>query len=119
MSESRTAPSPFPDILRKTREEKGLSQADLAEKTGFQPSAISHFEAGRRSPSFDNLRRLADALSVTIDFLLGRQPDPQPAGPAAEQLFRNFEQMTSEDQDTLNSFAKMLAEKNKNRPGGS
>lgn len=105
----------FPEILRKTREDKGLSQSELAEKAGMQPSAISHFEAGRRSPSFDNLRRLADALSLPIDYLLGRQRDPLPAGPAAEQLFRDFEKMTSEDQDTLTSFAKMLAEKNKSR----
>jgi transcriptional regulator with XRE-family HTH domain len=111
-------PELFQDILRKTRESKGLSQTELAEKAGFQPSAISHFEAGRRSPSFDNLKRLADTLNVTIDFLLGRQPDPQAAGPAAHQLFRNFEQMTAEDQETLTDFAKMLAKKNKSRPAG-
>lgn len=92
-----------------------MSQADLAEKAGMQSSAISHFEAGRRSPSFDNLKRLADALNVTIDFLLGRQPEARVAGPAADQLFRNFEKLTAEDQETLSSFAKMLAEKNKQR----
>lgn len=111
-------PAPFQEILRKTREDRGLSQSELAVRARLQPSAISHFEAGRRSPSFDNLRRLADALSVTIDFLLGRQPDPQPAGPAAEQLFRNFEQMTSKDQETLAGFAKMLADQNRERQGG-
>lgn len=106
---------PFSDILRKTREDKGLSQSELADKAGMQPSAISHFEAGRRSPSFDNLKRLADALNVTIDYLLGRQREPQSAGPVAEQLFRDFEKMSAEDQETLTSFAKMLAQKNKSR----
>lgn len=105
----------FPEILRKTRQERGLSQADLAVKCGLQPSAISHFEAGRRSPSFDNLRRLADALNVTIDYLLGRQPAPQTAGPAAEQLFRDFEQMSADDQETLTRMAQMLAEKSRER----
>ena len=51
-------PEAFEDRLRRSREEKGLSQAELAQKTGFQPSAISHFESGRRSPSFDNLKKL-------------------------------------------------------------
>jgi transcriptional regulator with XRE-family HTH domain len=105
----------FPDILRKMRESKKLSQTELAEKTGFQPSAISHFETGRRSPSFDNLKRLADALSVSIDFLLGREDSSKSVGPAAEQLFRDFEHMSSEDQDTLTKFASMLAQKNKER----
>jgi transcriptional regulator with XRE-family HTH domain len=99
--------------------ERGLSQAELAAKCGFQPSAVSHFEAARRAPSFDNLRRLADALNVTIDYLLGRQPMPQMAGPKADQLFRNFEQMSADDQETLASMADILAKKNKAHIEGS
>jgi transcriptional regulator with XRE-family HTH domain len=109
----------FGEGLRKTREEKGLSQAELAQKSGLQPSAISHFESGRRSPSFDNLKRLADALSVTIDYLLGREPVPTSAGPVAQKLFRDFGQMSAEDQDDLAKFAALLAEKNRRRQGGS
>jgi transcriptional regulator with XRE-family HTH domain len=108
----------FGDRLRRVREEKRLSQADLAERTGFQPSAISHFESGRRAPSFDNLKRLADALSVTIDFLMGRQTEPQTAGPAVDKLFRNFEKLSTDDQETVAGFAKMLADRNKSRHGG-
>ena len=108
----------FADILRRTREKRGLSQSQLAEKTGLQPSAVSHFEAGRRAPSFSNLRHLADALGVSIDFLIGRQRRPQPAGPAAERLFRDFAQLSSEDQDMLARFAKTLAERNKGQREG-
>jgi transcriptional regulator with XRE-family HTH domain len=108
-------PDSFPELLRKTREGKGLSQSELAQKAGLQPSAISHFESGRRAPAFDNLKRLADALSVTIDFLLGRSKDPKSAGPVADQLFRDFEEMSSDDQESLAKIAKMLAEKNKQR----
>jgi len=105
----------FGERLRRIREEKRLNQSDLAERTGFQPSAISHFESGRRAPSFENLKKLADALAVTIDFLLGRETVPTTAGPVAEKLFRNFEQMTAEDQDDLAKIAAMLAEKNRRR----
>jgi len=105
----------FGERLRRIREEKRMNQTDLAARTGFQPSAISHFESGRRSPSFDNLKKLADALAVTIDFLLGRESVPTTAGPVAEKLFRNFQKMTAEDQDDLAKFAAMLAEKNRLR----
>lgn len=108
-------PEDFGDILRKERETRGLSQSELAQKAGFQPSAISHFESGRRSPSFDNLKKLADALSVTIDYLLGRETIPSSAGPLAEKLFRDFEQMSAEDQDDLANFAALLAKKNRHR----
>lgn len=107
----------FPDRLRKAREAKGLSQTDLAAKAGMEPSAISHFENGRRGPSFANLRRLADALAVTIDYLVGRADEPRGSGPAAEQLFRDFERLSSEDQETLTGLARMLAKKNDERLG--
>jgi transcriptional regulator with XRE-family HTH domain len=105
----------FGDRLRRLREEKRLSQAELAERTGFQPSAISHFESGRRAPSFDNIKKLADALAITIDYLLGRQTVPASAGPVAEKLFRNFEKMSAEDQDDIAKFAALLAAKNRRR----
>lgn len=62
----------FADRLRTVRKLRNLSQGDLAERTGLQPSAVSHFESDRRTPSFDNLKRLADALNVSADYLLGR-----------------------------------------------
>jgi transcriptional regulator with XRE-family HTH domain len=62
----------FRERLRQAREENNLTQAELGEKTGLPPSSISHFEKGPRKPSFDNLRRLAAALHVTTDYLLGR-----------------------------------------------
>jgi len=101
----------FQDRLRKTRLDRGLSQTDLADRAGFQPSAISHFETGTRAPSFDNLRKLADALGVSIDYLLGRQDENTAAGPVAEQLYRDFKKLSSSDQETVAGMAKMLAEK--------
>ena len=103
----------FGAILRKVRENQNLSQSDLAKKSGFEPSAISHFETGKRAPSFENLKRLADALSVSIDYLLGRTEEPSSSGPVAEKLFRNFGNMSAEDQDTISKMVEMLAKKNK------
>ena len=108
----------FGETLRKIREDKGLSQVELAEKAGFQPSAVSHFESGRRSPSFDNLKRLANALSVTIDFLLGREFDPRSAGPVVEQLFRNVEQMSAEDQERPHPVRPNACGQEEGRPTG-
>lgn len=102
----------FEDRLRKTRLDRGLSQTDLAKQAGFQPSAISHFETGSRSPSFDNLRRLADALGVSIDYLLGRQSQSTAAGPVADRLHRNFDKMSLSDQAFIAAMAEELAKKN-------
>jgi transcriptional regulator with XRE-family HTH domain len=87
----------FPERLREVRETRGLSQAGLAGKTGLQATAISHFETGTRSPSFDNLKRLADALNVATDYLIGRSDDLKLAGPETDNLFRGLEQLSEAD----------------------
>jgi transcriptional regulator with XRE-family HTH domain len=114
MTKSSSSPDEFAVRLRAAREAKGLSQADLAEKTGLQPSAISHFETGRRAPAFDNLKVLADALSVTTDYLMGREKVGTAAGPEAEQMFRDFSKLSAADQERLAEFARLLAKKRAN-----
>jgi transcriptional regulator with XRE-family HTH domain len=103
----------FAERLQAARQLRKLSQSELASKAGLQPSAVSHFETGRRSPSFDNLKSLSTALEVTTDYLLGRVDEPQLQGETANQLFRHAQKMSQQDLDTLTSFAAMLAKKSK------
>jgi transcriptional regulator with XRE-family HTH domain len=108
----------FGSRLKTVRESRGLSQSDLAAKTGLQPSAISHFETNSRSPSFDNLKRLADALNVSTDHLLGRTTEAAIAGPAVDRLFRHGQNLTDEDWQAMESMAEALAKKNSGRGKG-
>jgi ribosome-binding protein aMBF1 (putative translation factor) len=57
--------------LATARAWRPMTQAKLAAECGLQPSAVAHFEAGRREPSSKNLRKLALALDVSADWLLG------------------------------------------------
>lgn len=61
----------FRMALKEIRSNRKLSQTDLAKKIGLLPSAISHFETGRRSPRLLNLWKLCKALNVTPNELLG------------------------------------------------
>ena len=104
----------FLERLRTARNTRGLSQEALAEKAELQPSAISHFETGSRKPSFDNLRRLADALSVTTDYLIGRVDDMNAVATdvaTADRIHRHLNQLTGEDLDFAELFLRSLAEK--------
>jgi transcriptional regulator with XRE-family HTH domain len=118
MAESSTPSPAFQDRLRFAREARKLTQAELAEKSGLQPSAVSHFETGGRSPSFDNLKRLADALDVSTDYLLGRVDEIKASGPVSQQIFRHMGSMSTSDQESLAMMAKMLAAKNKGKTKG-
>ena len=50
--------------VRELRRTKGLSQAELAEKTGTHQPHISAMERGRRAPSFELIAAIAAALGV-------------------------------------------------------
>ena len=109
---SSASPEVFPVRLREARGLRQLSQGELAQKTGLQPSAVSHFETGARKPSFDNLRRLADALKVTTDYLLGRVDTIEAlAGP--DQLHRDYSQLSSADREVADQMMALLAAKAK------
>lgn len=58
--------------LRIVREARGYNRTDLGRLAKLHPSSIAHFESGGRKPSFANLIRLADALEVSTDYLMGR-----------------------------------------------
>ena len=73
-------PSPsdiFRKRLREAREMRGYKQEQLAERAKMPATTVAHFEAGTRKPSFDSLRKLAIALEITTDYLLGRVDDPE------------------------------------------
>jgi transcriptional regulator with XRE-family HTH domain len=107
--------SNFSERLRTARELRKLSQAELAEKADLQPSAVSHFESGRRSPSFQNLKALADALQVTTDYLIGRTNEPNVSHAVSQKLYRHAEKMSDEDLQTLTNIAEVLAKKGKRK----
>lgn len=53
----------------------GWSQVELGVRSGLHPTAVAHYEHGRRAPSLANLCALADALYVSTDYLLGRKKE--------------------------------------------
>jgi transcriptional regulator with XRE-family HTH domain len=110
MSKSSHPSDVFPARLRTAREHRALSQGDLAKRSGLQSSAISHFETGTRKPSFDNLRRLADALEVATDYLLGRV-DEFSGLAGADELHRHYDRLSSEDRDVADKLLELLAQR--------
>ena len=109
----------FQERLRTAREKlREWSQSQLADRAGMPPSSIAHFETGSRKPSFDTLRRLANALEVTTDYLLGRVDDPGLAE-AGDPLYRDVGKLTGHDREIAKDFLKMLAERSQEKKSGN
>ncbi|WP_230578205.1 helix-turn-helix domain-containing protein, partial [Xenorhabdus bovienii] len=60
----------FAQRLRELRRQKGLSQSELGKLAELHYTHIGRFERGTSRPGSDTLKRLADVLDVTSDYLL-------------------------------------------------
>lgn len=74
----------FSTRLRDIIEDKGVSQAWLAEKAMTTEATISRYISGVHKPNLDIVARIAKALNVSIDYIMDlslsptpyREPDP-------------------------------------------
>ena len=61
--------------IKSARSKAKLTQEDLAIRLNMNPSAVGQWETARTAPSTERLAPLADALDVSVDWLLGRVQD--------------------------------------------
>ena len=64
--------------IKLLREEKELSQLELAKILNISNSTLSQYEAGNRVPGDDIKKKIADYFNVSVDFLLGRTEERNP-----------------------------------------
>jgi len=102
------------DRIRSQRMKLGMTQTQLAKEAKLTPAAISQFESGSRKPSFDALSKLAPALKVTTDYLLGRkQPGYEDimADPKVGVMFRGIMKLSEKDKESMLEFYEFLKSK--------
>ena len=105
----------FAQRLKEARDRRKLSQVDLARQSGLPSTTISHFESGSRKPSFDNLRKLNEALGVSADYLLGATEHSAPSA-LANRIARHLANATEAEISMLEMFAKSLRGNTKQGP---
>ena len=58
------------EVLTAIRKEKGVSQTDLAARSGLTQPHIGYIEQGKRRPTIDSLKRIALALGTSATDLV-------------------------------------------------
>jgi transcriptional regulator with XRE-family HTH domain len=64
MDEGKSLREAFGRLLRELREERGLSQSELALESDLDQTFVSLLERGRRQPSLLSLFALCEALDI-------------------------------------------------------
>lgn len=82
---------PFGKKLAEARRAAGLTQQELADKAGVHISHVQRIEAGTSQPTVDVLKRLAEALQVSIDLLVFSKPSAEAESRLADvELLNQF-----------------------------
>jgi transcriptional regulator with XRE-family HTH domain len=106
----------FGYVLAELRKAKGFTQQELADSIGSSQRMIAYYERHAKRPPLEKLQAVAQALSVTIDQLLGVQRVTKQRGaPKDAYLRRKLQQvhgLPKTDQKMVVGMIDALATKN-------
>ena len=74
--------------IQKLRQEKGMTQLELAEKINYSDKTVSKWERGESLPDIVVLKSVADLFEVTLDYLVEEEHDGKPV--TREMLDKNY-----------------------------
>lgn len=111
---------PVPMVLgqrvKQLRKEAGWSQGDLGGRIGTDSQRVSRYENGRITPSVDALVRIAEALDVSIDYLLVEDAPRRPlhvADAALAARLADLAELAEDDRASLLHMLDALVTKNR------
>lgn len=68
---TRTFQGKFGSVVRSQRLGSGLSQEELAHRSGLHRTYVTDVERGARNPSLNSIKKLSDALGIPLSILFG------------------------------------------------
>jgi len=87
------------------RKEKGFSQTELAHKVGVSYAQVGRYETKGAQPAADILKKIADALDTTSDFLMNGSKNDKALATLNDnellQQFKEVDQMNKDDKETV------------------
>ena len=111
-------PSIFGTCLREVRKLRGWTQHRLARESDIPAAVISHFETGtRQRASAANLVKLASALSVSVDYLLGRTEAIDLREDRVQAIFRRLSSASAQTIDQAVRLIEVLLDQESQEGG--
>lgn len=104
--------SAFGKKLFEVRRRKGLTQTQLGEKIGVTKRVIAFYEGNTDGPPPDLLKKMADALAVTVSYLVGETPTKQvgiDVKPTVRKYVKKLQKLPQKQQQTAFRIIDALA----------
>jgi transcriptional regulator with XRE-family HTH domain len=99
--------------LKKLREEKDLTQAQVAKILGVSRTTYTQYETGKSEPDLATVSKLAEIYETSVDFLLGKTDIPTPIETiAAHHDGEDWTEEELEEIERFKEFVKMKRQKN-------
>lgn len=99
----------FGENLKTLRVAKNISQAELAEQIGIHSTHISRYERELTQPTLDVVKRIAEALQVSVDALVYGAKDEKAKNNIKDQeLLSMFTKVQSLDKQDVVCIKSML-----------
>lgn len=91
------------------RQKSGQSLQQVADAIGVSKAHIWELEKGRsQNPSFELVKKLAGHFGVSIDELVGTDPEPTAKELQVTRLYRGLESLSERDRDIVEDMIKSL-----------
>ena len=92
-----------------------MNKAQLASKAGLTRPAITYYENRNTKPTLQSLRKLADALGVSVDYLIGLKKEPKdgPEDFKIQLLFKNIEELDEREILLMEKMCDRIHEKSR------
>lgn len=96
--------------IRELREEKNITQQDLAKYLKVAKSTLSQYETGSRIPNDDIKKAIALKFNVSIDYLLGLTNIPNTIDDYIQKSNTNSYHINDDEQTLIKKYRQLKAE---------
>ena len=96
--------------LISARKMRDISQTELAHRCGLTSESISLLESGAREPCVSSLLKLAVALEVSVDYLMGIRSQPT-GGQVRDSFTKLFNRLLPQERKVVRSLVEVLIAK--------
>ena len=92
--------STYSERIKELRKKKKMTQVELSEQTGISRTTLFRYEKGETSISKNNLKKLAEALGTSPEYILKGKSEE-----SLQMLTKTFKKLTPDNQSRVINFA--------------